>query len=359
MTEPHKTFPLRQRPSQIWSIQYLRASAAISVLVYHKFQDVSVLNYNVFHLVKYGVDLFFVISGFIIFALTQGTPIGPKRFMYDRLTRIAPTYWLVTAMVFLMASLNIPIFMGSSNLKLLIKSLMFIPADNNFGRPYPTLFLGWTLNYEMFFYVVFCTTLFVRQTLRLLSLTMILVPLIALGFMVHFNNPIWLTYTSPRLADFLGGAWLGQIFYVNMHTSSNLKLAKLSSMVVLLLAMLGIFYRFSFVAALSVSVLATLLLIERADKMPRWTWIKFIGDASFSIYLFQQFAFDVVDLLARRFDAEFGTHVLAHIPQRCVSALAALGLGCVLYITIEKPLTRFVRKAVIRRQAAPGLGVAT
>jgi hypothetical protein len=39
--------------------------------------------------------------------------------------------------------------------------------------------------------------------------------------------------------------------------------------------------------------------------------------------------------------------------------LAALGLGCVLYITIEKPLTRFVRKAVIRRQAAPGLGVAT
>jgi exopolysaccharide production protein ExoZ len=206
---------------------------------------------------------------------------------------------------------------------------MFIPADNNFGRPYPTLFLGWTLNYEMFFYVVFCTTLFVRQTLRLLSLTMILVPLIALGFMVHFNNPIWLTYTSPRLADFLGGAWLGQIFYVNMHTSSNLKLAKLSSMVVLLLAMLGIFYRFSFVAALSVSVLATLLLIERAD------------------------------LLARRFDAEFGTHVLAHIPQRCVSALAALGLGCVLYITIEKPLTRFVRKAVIRRQAAPGLGVAT
>jgi exopolysaccharide production protein ExoZ len=353
------TFLSFQRPTQIWSVQYLRAAAALSVLVFHKFQDVLVFHHDVFHFIKYGVDLFFVISGFIMLALTQGRPIAPKRFIYDRLTRIVPLYWLVTAVVFLLVRLNFPIYMSSSSIPLFFKSLFFIPSDNGHGHIYPTLFLGWTLNYEMFFYTVFCLTLFLRRERQLFGLTIILASFMIAGVVLPHGDAVWLTYTTPRLADFLGGAWLAWLFYNNAHLYSSFRLGLLSLIIVSIMSIWGIFHNSALVGALSIGVLTSLMLIERADKLPKWPLIKFIGDASFSIYLFQEFAFDFIDLLTRRIDAIFGLNLLAHIPERLFSVLAALGLGSILFLTVERPLTNFVRKVLSRRSAAQGAPMAT
>jgi peptidoglycan/LPS O-acetylase OafA/YrhL len=76
------------------------------------------------------------------------------------------------------------------------------------------------------------------------------------------------------------------------------------------------------------------------------------GDASFSIYLFQEFAFDFMDFLTRCIDAKTGSHLLAHIPERLLSVVAALALGSILFVTVERPLTDFVRKRLSRRNTA-------
>ena len=105
------------------------------------------------------MDLFFVISGFVIFSLTEHQVIGPRRFLLDRLARIAPLYWLATLLAFTAVSLGLPLYGCSSDPLLLLKSLLFIPAYSPNGHLWPTLLLGWTLNYEMFFYLLFAVFL--------------------------------------------------------------------------------------------------------------------------------------------------------------------------------------------------------
>ena len=83
----------------IVSIQYLRAAAAIAVVVYHQFQGKA---HGLFDLGKYGVDLFFVISGFIMVAMTESRHTTPLDFLKDRIVRIVPLYWTATLLAFLL-----------------------------------------------------------------------------------------------------------------------------------------------------------------------------------------------------------------------------------------------------------------
>ena len=108
----------------LYSIQYLRGIAAILVDLYHKFPV-----YIRFG--EHGVDLFFVISGFIMSSLTAARKTTPSSFIIDRLTRIVPVYWLVTlatVVSYRMHLLN-PSRYTDDNIHLL-SSLLFIPRFN-------------------------------------------------------------------------------------------------------------------------------------------------------------------------------------------------------------------------------------
>ena len=100
-----------------------------------------------------GVDLFFVISGFVMVYVTRGTTHGAPaiagRFLYSRAARIYPPYWLFTAL----AIAGYFIFDGLSRSlgELdLVRDILLIP-----GEEPPVLLVGWTLIHEMYFYIVF------------------------------------------------------------------------------------------------------------------------------------------------------------------------------------------------------------
>jgi exopolysaccharide production protein ExoZ len=103
-----------------------------------------------------GVDIFFVISGFIMVYTTQSHHVGPFSFFVNRVVRIVPIYWLLTLAVFTLAVIA-PHLLGATRAapSELLKSLLFIPFAKSNGAVQPILFLGWTLNYEMFFYMLF------------------------------------------------------------------------------------------------------------------------------------------------------------------------------------------------------------
>ena len=104
-----------------------------------------------------GVDMFFVLSGFIMVAVA-GRNIGPIRFLWRRAARIYPTYWLVSLAVLALAIVA-PALVDSSVIApiSLWRSFLLVP-----GETVPLLAVGWTLVHEMYFYLVFAIFLALR-----------------------------------------------------------------------------------------------------------------------------------------------------------------------------------------------------
>src|ERR1700694_3968593 len=129
---------------QVWSLQYIRAVAALAVVMFHILEGTS----HKWPIGAKGVDVFFVLSGFLMFSITARRPVSTKQLLFDRVTRMAPTYWLATAITFLCACISIRLLQHSSaDVKLLISSILFLPHESQ-QYDEPTLYVGWTLNYE-------------------------------------------------------------------------------------------------------------------------------------------------------------------------------------------------------------------
>src|SRR5215467_252489 len=148
---------------RIGGIQVLRALAAVLVTICHAQAEIAKIGglasawppAALANLAGFGVDLFFVISGFIMVYSTDqlfGTAHGPMEFLKRRLLRIVPLYWIVTSL-YLALTLLIPEFAKGYPAGFLIASYLFIPAARPDGVIEPLVGQGWTLNYEMLFYV--------------------------------------------------------------------------------------------------------------------------------------------------------------------------------------------------------------
>lgn len=130
---------------------------------------------------NWGVDVFFVISGFIMVFIATTKERTLKSFAWNRVIRIVPNYWLYTLMI-LALGLLIPIPASDATMASVFQSLFFIPHENPSNQlgMYPTLSVGWTLNYEMFFYALVAVALVSgveRLKWRLFFIAMLLVSL--------------------------------------------------------------------------------------------------------------------------------------------------------------------------------------
>ena len=132
---------------KIESIQLLRFISAFLIITIH-------LGYNFGHI---GVDIFFIISGFIITYVSQ---INSSQFFIKRFIRVIPIYWLVIFIFFISLNLFPNLFdLSKPNIIYLLKSIFFIPFNNLNTGHYPIVIYGWTLNYEIYFYLIFSISL--------------------------------------------------------------------------------------------------------------------------------------------------------------------------------------------------------
>ena len=149
--------------SLLW-IQVLRAVAALAITVAHT-QGEFVRNLGLpdtipsFAIAGAGVDLFFVISGFVVVYSSEpffGASRGPRVFFFRRCARIIPLYWAVTAVTLAYVLLNYhSLAAAKSSLLAVAASFVFLPYPQTDGFVSPLVGVGWTLNYEMFFYMTF------------------------------------------------------------------------------------------------------------------------------------------------------------------------------------------------------------
>ncbi len=175
---------LNKQPHVIVSLQYLRGVAAMMIVFCHAFDQLPWLKALAPNVGLSGVDLFFVISGFIMVFVTTNAASSAWEFFRMRIIRIVPLYWLfnfATAALIL----TLPQLFQTSVFTLphFILSLFFIPHLSPAVPPSisPFILLGWTLNYEMFFYAIFALAM-AMSVARRVPLTMaVLVALTALG----------------------------------------------------------------------------------------------------------------------------------------------------------------------------------
>lgn len=152
-----------------------------------------------------GVDLFFMISGFIMVHTTWGKPVTPWQFISNRIRRIVPLYWTAT-----LAMIGLALVLPSQFRSLrfdavsVVKSLGFVPfySLSDPGVVFPVLKPGWTLNYEMFFYLLFALSMLLARRWRVPSMVALLGCLVGLGYLYAPTNAILSVYTGPKLIEF-------------------------------------------------------------------------------------------------------------------------------------------------------------
>jgi peptidoglycan/LPS O-acetylase OafA/YrhL len=208
-------------------VQILRGLAALAVLGVH-LQSVEA-QYGAESLTSpawlmgfAGVDLFFVISGFIMVYITGGFADrhdvsdrlqGVRVFLFSRLMRVYPLWWLLSLAVVAVAFVRFgvpydPTHLGAQTpTGYLTHSFLLLPQ-----RPFPVIPVGWTLIHELFFYVFFAVILvFPRKLLpHLLVLWAVAVTAgAAAGFSRPVAHALPEVLTHPLSLEFLAGAGLG------------------------------------------------------------------------------------------------------------------------------------------------------
>ena len=333
----------------IENVQALRAIAAIAVVFTHAAAIWPALGYQdkgLFAYGRYGVDLFFVISGYIMALIASRRQSNPAGFLVNRIVRIVPLYWLVTCAVFVL-SIAAPSMLGNTSPSVLdlIRSLLFIPFSKDGGEVLqPVLFLGWTLNYEMFFYAIFAACLAMKD--RVLPATLvILTALVAIGAVLSDPHPLVRFYTAPLLVEFAAGIL---IFRFQSMLEPRLGPTILLAGVVLLALSIGT--EFEADRAIAAGIPATLIVLgsilcERGGT--RLAAFRPLGDASYSIYLTHPFVTKGVEVVYLRLTPESYQLTFAAFAF-IVATLAAVGFGLVVYLLVERPLVRMARRLAHR-----------
>ncbi|MDP3738063.1 MAG: acyltransferase [Hyphomonadaceae bacterium] len=353
----------------IANIQVLRAVAALAVVLHHTQFWLSSIYYTpLFALVgRSGVDLFFLISGFIMVHTTRDGMRSAPQFWTDRAIRVVPLYWLGTTLVLLLVLAGMtPLGVPGANTVDVVTSYLFIPDLDANGEARPILDVGWTLNYEMYFYLLFGLTLFIRPQARALLLLTAAFAAVWLFVKLTPGLPFVVShYGSALTFEFLIGGAIA-LWYQRPAGETAVKRPLLGAALVAagLVAVLLAGWKFAVivndnpelrVAAFggpAILVLVGALLLERAGVRAKSGLLLLLGAASYSIYLVHPIVLpSVMSLFADTFPGSTRVHKLAAM---VVSFGLASSAGVAVYLWIERPMTAWLR-AVLKRRARSAL----
>lgn len=346
------------------NLQVLRGVAALGVVFFHT----DYLLPGDWHTEFFGVSTFFVISGFIMCFITRDNVDG---FLQKRLVRIVPLYWLCTvAAVLIMHRLAIVEPATWSNplagrpdeplWAYVGRSLLFLPL----GDKYPFLNVGWSLNYEMYFYLIFTAALWIDRRLA---------PLVVVGVLVALNVTGNGACTVPACHylsfDYIQFFIAGIVIFYGFHYTPA---APRRSLVWLGAILIAVCYGSQFVGpwwasaiapgtytmlatAAPMMIVASALMAETAGGAITWRPLILIGDASYAIYLTHTMVFEIIGL---------ATDGWIHLPAPKESAVVMLltvatatAAGILVHLYVENPMLRAIRRktagpAPVRLEAA-------
>jgi exopolysaccharide production protein ExoZ len=334
-------------------IQILRGIAATLVVFHHSLEESLAISTNIapewlIRLGACGVDIFFVISGFIIYSVTYGRePRNPEPapvFLLKRFIRIFPLYWIL--LLATLALWSSGYFYRSLHIDadILRSSVFLLP-----GRKL-IITVAWTLVYEMYFYYLFSITLYIRNArISILTTTVLICTGLFLskfipegGFKDFLSNPIALEFCFGLIlahlihSKSLGGVWTRYAWLpglILMVAAAAFAENKGSTA--------GVSSNVRYLAWGLPALLVTVSFIKMRFDKSRLTKIFLpIGDASYSIYLTHPTMMILYASLIR-------FHILKPIAYPIILPLllvpVCIVFGFLIHYFIERPILVWLR----------------
>ncbi|MEE9347061.1 MAG: acyltransferase [Robiginitomaculum sp.] len=378
------TAPLN-RPLRLGSIQALRGFAALAVLLFHivelqrlYFSAPAMAEYAVAE--KYliyplgaqgyaGVDMFFVISGFIMVYITAGLAPGlstAKSFLWARAKRIYPLWWALCAVLtaYYMLTLGGPVKPNAATaengtLAFMAKSLLLIPQLSE-----PIIGQGWTLVHEVYFYIVFAGLLFLPERIRYWALIgwAVIVGILAYGGQARPTATGYLSLSASLLTlEFIAGAGIGWLItrrkfitppvFVGLGLITSALAFGLYGDKSEALRVYGRVMVFTLPFCALIYGL-TAREITKGLRVPKW--MIWLGDCSFSLYLSHLFVLGVIMRVLPKIIERLpdGLHFLklesagamGNLFFALIGLTAAIICGGLIYTLIERPIMRRLGK---------------
>jgi len=333
-------------------LQALRAVAALSVVVFHAGRYVAGrLPASAWTWGEFGVDMFFVLSGFVMAWATR-PGASAWLFLARRVARIAPMYWLATLAMAVALSLQPTLFHAAVlDPGHIAKSLAFIPHFNP-GTPsevWPLFVPGWTLNYEMYFYLMFALTLPLVSSLARRTLAIFAILLVGIGAasaLGEAGTQAWAAFlANPIVLEFAFGMVVALMIRRGWRLQRELAAIVAALAFGTLIAIANTDTRIWSAGLSAVAMVFAMASFPRLRSLPG-RWLAHLGDASYTVYLIQPFVIGALWLVWRDSPLDTGTAGASAFIGVCViaSALASLPI----HRWIEHPMTRWLSSVLAR-----------
>ncbi|MDO3644438.1 acyltransferase [Mucilaginibacter sp. L3T2-6] len=337
----------------IKGIQLLRAVAALSVVFFH-------CHFREIETGTFGVDIFFVISGFIIaYMVNQST----RQFMVKRIIRISPLYFLATFLTMALAFIRPQWFNHVIiSTEALVKTILFIPYQIKGSGP--ILSSGWTLNNEMFFYVAMflCIIIFKKKKYLVPACGgMLILLLIVLN---SFNKDTITAYShvlrfyrNGLLPEFIYG--LALYYFWDYHRTHKTKTGDAIMIGAGLVAFALMIYfdlsnslagtprniRYGIPSLLFVNAFVVLEgWINEKNRIVK-VWLK-LGDASYAMYLFHPFViYFLLRVVYPKIPVTRGL-LLIDLSEVIFAMVSVALVSALIYELIDKPSNIFFKKLI-------------
>ncbi|MCJ2083455.1 acyltransferase family protein [Methylobacterium sp. J-090] len=359
---------------QIVSVQVLRGLAALMVVFGHAQHHALVQSMKIggtferVHLLPWGagVDIFFVISGFIMVYASEGLfgrQGAATEFLGRRVARIVPLYWIFTALYVVVVTIGLAgTTKDVAGPSAILASFAFWPAYAA-GRdiPLPVLELGWTLNYEMFFYLIFAAFVGLRRERAVMAVAVTLGALVVGGMVTQPSAAAPFFWTRPIVLEF--GIGMG----IALLVRNGVRLPGLARGVLLVggVAILVVdpidsahqamnwttpndLWRVLGWGLPAALIVAAAVLGRQAGPSPLSKLGLLVGDASYVLYLSHPFVIVGIRKAAQWGGLE-GPSMLW--PMVIVTVVGSCAVAVLIHRVLEKPLTRFVQGLLVRRRA--------
>ncbi|MBI5340275.1 MAG: acyltransferase [Mycolicibacterium rufum] len=355
--QPPLAVPTEFSNRRLVGIQSLRGVAALMV-VFHHVQDQSIGFRELANTSagQAGVDLFFVISGFVMVYVTHQRERSSPQFLAMRAIRIIPVYWFYTIGAALLMAIAPRLFRSNElSLRHVLYSLLFLPHQSGEDSISPIVKQGWTLNYEVFFYSLFAIAIALSARRRVSITAGFLCLLVTVGFYLEFSGRTLGTadfYFNNIILEFAFGMLIGRAYLMGAF-------GKVHSMVGIALVLIGFaglvlldpFLTYSNRALTygvpSALIVMGVLALESRYRTFRLPGLQLAGDASYSIYLVH--GFPVAALRAVWGHLGLSMHGALNFTLFLFSSFViVIFCGLISYYAVERTTLRFLRPRIER-----------
>ena len=302
-----------------------------------------------------GVDIFFVISGFIM-ELTAGgqSRLGEGRaaFLSRRAMRVLPLYWFLTIVAYAATVAFGDAIHTTVSLRQLLLSLLLLPSTRPDGQAFYVISVAWTLTIEVYFYILFALLIHLRPTWRVVALSSIFAASVLLGAWARPQSPLARYLVDPMLFEFVAGCLLAMVL------RRGVRLSPMSASIMAAVAVSGMLFAFELVVpgawrvvvwGVPAWLLVTAVVLSTG---PSWTRVEapftYLGDMSYSLYLSHFFAVAMFVRLHLRWSGSLLSSSWVCATVFCVLCLC-LAHAC--YVAVERPARRWMLHVRARQVA--------